>query len=125
MFRGGGQMRGATTVVAAVFLCALPSASGAAWLGLRNDTGVTIYVQAYTLGNPIAKGGRKLFPREQTSMPVVQPGVKIIAIYNVQGQLAGRIPVTFAQKDLFFSIQVQGGKVILQPTEAPKNGGGR
>lgn len=125
MFRGGGQMRGATTVMAVAILCALPSASGAAWLGLRNDTGVTIYVQAYTLGNPIAKGGRKLFPREQTSMPVVQPGVKIIAIFNAQGQLAGRVPVTFAQKDLFFSIQVQGGKVVLQLTQPPKNETGR
>jgi hypothetical protein len=116
MFRRGFHLRASCiAALALLFVCADPAAA-AGYLRFRNDTPVTLIIHAVPANNPNKRVILKLFPREVNGIPVLQPGDKIIAIYNQQLQpLSRQIPVTVGQTGLFFSLRVQGNTVILQP----------
>jgi hypothetical protein len=120
MFGNRRHVRSLSAVLAALLLTAPPATAQSLWLGLTNDTGAPIYIQAYTLGNPLPKHTQKLFSRETVSIPVVQAGVKIIVVYNAQKQPVARQAVTVGQQDLFFSIQANAGTFVVRRTEPAK-----
>lgn len=116
MFRRVLYLRASCIAALAVLVVGASPAAAAGWIRLRNDTPVPLIIQGASANNPNRKVNQKLFPRESNGFPSVQPGAKIIGIYNQQLQLLNQVTVTVGQDDLFFSIQVQGGKVVLQPS---------
>ncbi|MGE3809646.1 MAG: hypothetical protein AB7K24_33695 [Gemmataceae bacterium] len=103
-------------LLATVLLAGGPSYAQAAWLGLRNDTGAPIVVQAAP-GRPMV-----LLPGEITWENVPRPTVKAMQILGAKPPrpllFQGRVPC--GNTDMFFSIrQVAPNRVNLLPAIPP------
>jgi hypothetical protein len=103
------------------------------WLAYRNDSPVTLVVQASAPGpnNQERKGPpHQMNPREAAWDQVSGPGQKTITIYDAKGQVLLREGVNYTGKDLFFSIQADVAlkgkdkvvtKARLVPLPDPRN----
>src|SRR5271165_7022799 len=85
-------------------LLACGAASQAAWIGYKNDTAVVVVVQG---SSQVGVGQPHQINANHAAWDQVKPGVKTITITDPKtNKLLWKGPVTVADKDLFFSIQV-------------------
>ena len=99
-------------------LLACGAASQAAWIGYRNETGMVVVVQG---SSAVGIGQPHQINANQAAWDQVKPGAKTITITDPKtNKLLYKGPVTVADKDLFFSIQVgKDGSFRLVPAAVP------
>lgn len=127
MVRIFAAQRGGVPLLWMSLLAFLPSQAHAAWLGFRNDTSRPVMVQSLLVMDPRRppRTGKpqQLYPREVTWDSVIQPGKRVIEIYDARRPtlLLGRTMIESAGNDLFFSLQMAPGGVIkVVPTPVPR-----
>lgn len=110
----------------------IPGGVQAGWLGARNDLAGAVIIQGGVLVNNQVRFGKPqvLQPGEIAWDAVLQPGVRVIAVFDPKKPQKPLIqtPVRCLGPDLFFSISAdprQPGTFLLVPTKPPMKPGGR
>ncbi len=105
-------------IILAVLLTCGAASSQAAWIGYRNDTGLVVVVQG---SSAVGIGQPHQINAKQAAWDQVKPGNKTITITDPKtNKLLWKGPVTVADKDVFFSIQVgKDGSVRMVPAAGP------
>jgi hypothetical protein len=93
-----------------------PTVANAAWFGVRNDSQIPVVFQgASVVNNVVRRGKPHLLQPGQEAWELVQPGPKIISVYDarVPSRVLFEGPIVCGNLDMFFSIQV--GVVVVPP----------
>lgn len=112
----GGQLWFVMGLGAILAAGVLPTRSDAAWLGYRNDTKVGVIVQSASVVNNVVRRGKPHpLPATQEAWDwVAQADTKIvITVYDAKqpARILYQGPVLAGGTDLFFSIQLEPGRV--------------
>ena len=100
-------------LLAVAVLAVAPALAEAAWLGFRNDTKSPVIVQGASAGAGGVRRGKPhlLYPGDVSWDRLIQPGNKLITIYEYENNKPNRIlfqgTVPALGGDLFFSIQAE------------------
>jgi hypothetical protein len=105
-------------IALAVLLTCGGARSQAAWIGYKNETGAVVVVQG---SSAVGIGQPHQINANQAAWDQVKPGNKTITITDPKtNKLLWKGPVTVADKDLYFSIQVgKDGVLRMVPAALP------